>query len=132
MSFRYLHNRTTGLPAAPILFCFVLSGCGGKSTDACKIEAINVFPRTAIVDHNAALPGNTQQFAAFVASVPSGCAVAQSNLTTAKWSVSDAVNVSISDSGTATCKAATTATITATVPAGDGTTVSNSASLTCN
>jgi len=116
-----------------------LLGCGGKSTTMCKINSINVSPATATVNHAAAPPANTQKFAAFIASEPSGCAFILSNLPNATWSVSDPVNVSIANppdpaSGTATCKAATAGaiTVTATVPAGDGTNVANTAALTCN
>jgi hypothetical protein len=114
-------------------------GCGGSSSPVCKLTAINVFPKTATVDHTAAAPGNTQHFDAFDATSIPGCVHTLSNLTTATWSVSDTTNVSISNVhdatyGTATCKGATTgaATVTATVPVGDGTNVSNTASLTCN
>ena len=118
-------------------------GCGGKSssTPACKLLAINVSPASATINHSAVAPGNTQHFDAFAsASTPAlGCFEALGSLQTATWSVSDNINVSVSnihDStfGTATCKAATSgaATITATVPVGDGTSVSNTASLTCN
>ncbi|MGZ4878427.1 MAG: hypothetical protein ACXVIO_09585, partial [Candidatus Angelobacter sp.] len=68
-----------------------------------------------------------------------GCFEALGSLQTATWSVSDTTNISISNVhdatfGTATCKAATSgaATVTATVPVGDGTNVTNTASLTCN
>ena len=121
------------------VFLVAIVGCGGNSAPACKLTAINVFPKTATVDHAAVAPGNTQHFDAFAASASPGCAVALSNLTTATWSVSDNTNVSISNVhdatyGTATCKGATSgaATVTATVPAGDGTNVVNTAALTCN
>ena len=120
------------------LLGFALTGCGG-STTACKIDSINVFPASATINHAAAPPGNSQEFLAFIASEPVGCAFIQSNLRTATWSVSDAVNVSISNVqdntyGVATCKNATAGavTVTATVPAGDGTNVTKTASLTCN
>jgi len=122
-----------------ILLFVALAGCGGKSTTTCKINAINLSPAAATIDHTAPPPGNTQHFAAFIASEPAGCAFMLSNLPNATWSVSDPVNVSISNPpdptfGTATCKAATAGaiTVTATVPAGDGTNVTNTASLTCN
>jgi hypothetical protein len=123
----------------PCFLFVVLLGCGGKNTTMCKINSINVSPATATVNHAAAPPGNTQHFDAFIASEPSGCAFILSNLPNATWSVSDPVNVSIANPpdpafGTATCKAATAGavTVTATVPAGDGTNVTNNASLTCN
>ncbi|MBZ5504838.1 MAG: hypothetical protein LAO78_05055 [Acidobacteriia bacterium] len=132
--------RRTALFLGMFFVWFAVTGCGGKSTSTvCKLTAINVFPRIATVDHTAVAPGNTQHFDAFVATATPGCAVTLSNLTTATWSVSDTTNVSISNVhdatySTATCNGATTgaATVTATVPAGDGTNVVNTAALTCN
>jgi hypothetical protein len=124
-----------------VLFMFFVAivGCGGNSATACKLTAINVSPASATISHTAAPPGNTQHFDAFEASGTPGCVFAQGNLTTATWSVSDTTNVSISNVhdatyGTATCKGATAgaATVTATVPAGDGTNVVSTAALTCN
>jgi hypothetical protein len=121
------------------LCCFAISGCGGNTTPSCKILAINVFPATATVDHAAVPPGNTQHFDAFIAKVPPGCEFLTGNIFDAVWSVSDPVNVSISNAqdatrGTATCKAATAGavTVTATKSQSDGSSVSNTASLTCN
>lgn len=128
-----------GLLAAAVALCFALAGCGGNNAGRCNIQSINVTPGTATVDHTAAPPGNTMQFAAFAASVPSGCAVAQSNLTTVTWSVSDPANVSIGATsgpsfGAATCKAATTGavTVTATLNQTGSAPVQSTASLTCN
>jgi hypothetical protein len=121
------------------LGCFALCGCGGNTSSACKTLAINVSPATASVDHTAAPPGNTQHFDAFIAKSTPGCVHITGNIFDAVWSVSDPVNVSVDNGtgptrGTATCKAATAGavTVTATAPAGDGTNVSNTASLTCN
>lgn len=121
-----------------LFFCCALAGCGGSSKTVCKLTAITVSPPAATADHAAAAPGNQQQFAAFAAAGTPGCAVALSNLTTATWSVSDPVAVSIGNVqgpnyGNATCLAATVSpvTVTATVPAGDGTNVSATASLSC-
>ena len=118
--------------------CLGIAGCGG-STPVCKLTSSSMSPGSAVVNHNAAAPANTQQFAAFDTSTVPGCAHSLSSLTTATWSVSDTTNVSISNVhdatyGVATCKGATAgaATVTATVPVGDGTNVSNTASLTWN
>jgi hypothetical protein len=133
--------RSTGLFAGACLLYFATMGCGGKSpiTLACKITAINVFPTSATISHTAPSPGNTQHFDAFASAVTPGCVLSQGNLTTGTWSVSDNINVSISNVqgstfGTAICNGATSgaATVTATVPAGDGTSVTNTASITCN
>ena len=124
---------------------FVLSaalGCGGVgSSNQCFVTAIKVFPQTATVDHTATPPANSQVFNAFQTGAPSGCAFTQANLQTAVWSVSDTVNASISNShdqsninfGRATCiKAASSITVTATVPSGNGSNVTANATLTCN
>ena len=116
--------RLIGSIVSLLVFAGLL-GCGGKTTTMCKITAFSVSPASATVSHTAA---------------PAGCAFALGNLTTATWTVSDTVNVSIGATssdpafGTATCKNATAGavTVTATVPVGDGTNLSNSASLTCN
>jgi hypothetical protein len=128
-----------GLSTACILVCLALTGCGGTPINGCNIQSINVAPSAATVDHTATSPGNTQQFAAFAASVPQGCAVAQSNLTTVTWSVSDPVNVSIGATsgpsfGLATCKAATSGAVkvTGTLNQTDFAPVIATASLTCN
>ncbi len=134
-------RRAKGLFAGLCLLYLTTLGCGGKSPIAlaCKITAINVSPASATISHTAPPPGNTQHFDAFASAVTPGCVVSQGNLTTGTWSVSDNINVNISNVqgatfGTATCNGATAgaATVTATVPAGDGTSVTNTASLTCN
>jgi hypothetical protein len=125
--------------SALFMFFAAMAGCGGNSDPACKLTAIKVFPASATISHTAAPPGNSQQFSAFASTGTPGCVFAQSNLTTAIWSVSDTTNISISNVhdatyGIATCKGATAgaATVMATVPAGDGTNVVNTALLTCN
>jgi hypothetical protein len=134
-----LSSDRAGLLAASVVLCLALAGCGGNANSRCFIQSISISPGSAIVDHTAAPPGNTQQFDAFAASVPQGCAVAQSNLTTVIWSVSDPVNVSIGGTpgpafGAATCKAATSGavTVTGTLNQTDFAPVSATASLTCN
>ncbi len=111
--------------------------CG--SGNHCQLIALSVSPSSATADHSAVAPGNQVRFFA-QGQVPASCAVVQCvNCYGQKWSVSDPVNVSISnnasDNGTATCLAATNgaATVMAVAPAGQGTTqtVSGTASLTC-
>jgi hypothetical protein len=135
-----MRSQPRFLLAISTLVCFAISGCGGQtSSSSCEILAINVSPAAATVDHTAAPPGNTQHFNAFIAKVPPGCEFITGNLFDAVWSVSDPVNVSISNApdatrGTATCKAATAGavTVTATKSQSGGPTVTNTASLTCN
>jgi hypothetical protein len=80
-----------------------------------------------------------QHFLAFDTTSIPGCVHTLANLTKATWSVSDTTNISISNVhdatyGFATCKGVTAgaATVTASVPVGDGTNVSSTALLTCN
>lgn len=69
MRFQILTNQWA-LSVASAILCFVLAGCGGNTSNRCFIGSITVSPRSATVDHTAAPPGNTQQFAAFAGSVP--------------------------------------------------------------
>jgi hypothetical protein len=122
-----------------LLLASGLAGCGGTTTPKCgDIVQITVTPETATVDHTAAPPANSQQFRAFDVP-PAGCSPRISSLSSATWSVSDPVNVSVSNVvgptyGVATCKAATAGavTLTAVVPATAGGNVSATAALTCN
>ena len=138
MRLQVLTNQRA-LSVASAMLCFVLAGCGGNTNNRCFIGSITVSPGSATVDHTAAPPGNTQQFAAFAGSVPQGCVVAQSNLTNVIWSVSDPVNVSIGSTpgpsnGLATCNAATAGavTVTGTLNQTDFAPVKATATLTCN
>jgi hypothetical protein len=125
-----------------LLAVFFSIGCADGALNAnprCFITGMNVSPATATIDHTAAPPANSQQFAAFQTSAPSGCAFALSNLQTVTWTLSDPVNASISNThdatyGRATCINAAPApiTVTGTVPAGNGSNVTATAALTCN
>jgi hypothetical protein len=118
-------------------------GCGGVS---CTLVGINVSPASATLNH-ADSANNSQEFAAF-GSLSGHCVspatAAQSTLQSARrdvvWSVSDPVNVSISNTndetfGRATCLSATSGsvTVTATLPAsaGEGKTLAGTATLSC-
>src|SRR6478672_12461143 len=92
-------RRGKSLLVVLCLLYFATMGCGGPSpiTLACKITAINVSPASVTISHTAPPPGNTQHFDAFASAVTPGCLFAQSNLTSATWSVSDTTNVSISN-----------------------------------
>lgn len=120
--------------------CLLVIGCGGSPQNAsCAITAIHISPATATADHAAASPGNSQHFDAFVSSASNGCSLQLSALTNATWTLSDAVNAEVGNQqnvnyGTATCINAAPAPITvaATVPAGNGSNVNATATLTCN
>ena len=112
------------------------TGCGQQS---CRLSGLSVGPPNATADHAAPAPGNQVQFFA-TATVPKGCThTACVNCSGQTWTVSDSVDVSISnnvnDNGTAVCKGTTNgaATVTATAPAGTGSTktVSGTATLIC-
>jgi len=113
-------------------------GCG-DSQQNCDLTALLISPTKATADHAVSAPGNHVQF--FAGPVVKGqCAlVACVNCWGQTWTVSDPINVSISndanDNGTATCMGATNGavTITATAPvAGKSTqTITGTATLTC-
>lgn len=112
-------------------------GCG--SQQSCELTALLVSPSSATADHALSSPGNQVQF--FAGPVMKGqCAVpACVNCLGQTWTVSDNLDVSISnnasDNGTATCLAATTGAVTiiatAPVSANSKKTVSGTATLTC-
>jgi hypothetical protein len=103
---------------------------------------MKVSPQTATVEHSALPPGNSQQFSAFQTGAPPGCAFALGSLQSAVWTVSDPVNASISNSkdqagvnyGRATCMnpMSNPITVTATVTPANSSSVSATATLTCN
>ena len=121
------------------LISAVLAGC--ENSHVCASGALNVSPQNAVADHSAPTPANSQLFLAFGAGLPVGCVATQSNLINVVWSVSDPIDVSISNMqgntfGTASCinSTAVPVTITATLPASanHNKSVSGTATLTCN
>ena len=129
------HLKLASLLVAAVL---ISTGCGDANRD-CNLTALSVAPRIASADHTAAASGNQVQFFAGPVT-PKVCATAACvNCWGQTWTVSDPVNVSISnnanDNGTATCLGATSGavTVTATVQdAGKSTqTVTGAATLTC-
>jgi hypothetical protein len=114
----------------------IAAGCGQQN---CSPTGLSVAPPNATADHAAATPNNQVQFFAG-AIVPKGCVSALCvNCFGQTWTVSDPVNVSISnngiDNGTAVCKGATNGAVTvmATIPAGYGITrnFTGTATLIC-
>lgn len=129
--------RNLALIALVLSLGLVLPGCGGT----CRTQSVRVMPQSDTADHNSAPPGDSVAFTAWGSGGGSGCSSTAANLGTVVWSVSDTVNVSISNAqdvtfGVATCVGPTSGpvTITATLPADKnaGKTVSGSAQLTCN
>jgi hypothetical protein len=120
-----------------LLISAILVG-SGCSQQTCRLTGLSVTPTSATADHLAATPGNQVQFFAN-AVVPKGCATtACVNCSGQTWTVSDTVNVSISNNpgtnGIATCLGTTNGavTVTATAPVGTSSkTVAATATLTC-
>jgi hypothetical protein len=116
-----------------ISLLFAMLGCGSSDPN-CLAAGIRVSPLTATADHTLVSPGNKASFYADPIPVR-GCGYAQmiGSIRNATWSVSDAVNVTISNQndstyGVATCvNAASNVTVTATTPDGSKAT----ATLTC-
>lgn len=127
--------RLASLFVAAVL---VSLGCG-NTQQKCDLTALSVSPSSVSADHAVSAPDNQVQF--FAGPIAKGqCAAGGCvNCWGQTWTVSDPVNVSISnnanDNGTATCWGATNGavTITATAPvAGKSTqTVTGTATLTC-
>ena len=126
-------------PASLVVAAVLISAACGGIRQNCNLTALLVSPSSSIVDHAVSAPGNRVQF--FAGPVTKGqCAiVACVNCWGQTWTVSDPVNVSISndatDNGTATCLGATNGavTITATAPVSgkSAQTVTGTATLTC-
>ena len=125
--------------ASLVITAFLVSvGCGG-SHQSCELTALSVFPSNGTADHATSSPGNQVQF--FAGPITKGQCVTGAcvNCSGQTWTVSDTVDVSISnnasDNGTATCLAATNVSvaITATAPVSTKSTktVSGTATLTC-
>ena len=123
-----------------VMAAFLISvGCGGSQQN-CELTALSISPSSGTADHTLSSPGNQVQFFAGPLLKGHQCAVpACVNCMGQTWTVSDTVNVSISnnasDNGTATCLAATNGAVTVTATAPISTqstkTVSGTATLTC-
>ena len=120
-----------------LLLSLAAAGCGGSSSHDCNMTGISISPASGSANHSAAAPGNQQQFMASPV-LPQGCVPPPLPFGFATWSVSDPVNVSISNAkdqtnGVATCNGATAGaiTVTASTAVANGT-VTGMAKLTCN
>ena len=126
------------LASLAVIAFLVSLGCG-SSQQNCNLTALSVSPLSATADHATSTPGNQVQF--FAGPITKGQCGAGGcvNCWGQTWTVSDPVDVSISnnanDSGTATCLGSTNAavTITATAPVSSKSsqTVTGTATLTC-
>src|SRR5438876_9150955 len=90
-----------------MLSSLMVASCGGYGNNTCTISAA-ITPVTATADHTLAPPGNQAQFA-LTSSVKGNCPYIADFM--GVWSSSDPTNAPISSGGVATCKAATSATI---------------------
>jgi len=111
-----------------LLLVLALASCG---SDECTVASMSIDPQAGSADHNALPPNNAVQFFADANYVGKCVVPAPMNtpgrrgLQDVLWTVSDTVNVSISNVqdptfGTATCLGPTSgaATVTANLPAG--------------
>lgn len=125
------------LAGACLTFALPLSiSCGGNSPN-CGVTGINVGPATAMVNHTAAAPANSQVFGAtFQFSGQKGCvAIQTAALVNSNWTASDpSVHLSSSPTTqiTATCTAALANPVTITATQASGGTLTGQATLTCN
>lgn len=120
-----------------------LTGCAGGSPNCTPTYSFEVSPLTGTASHSAAAPGNQLKFTGSqLSSYPSGCAepavAAATPLGYYAWTVSDPLDVTISSAqdstnGLATCVNATAGavTVTATDVTSPTTTLTKTASLTC-
>ena len=127
--------RLASLAFTAALIC---AGCG-NTQESCDLTALSVNPGSATADHAVSAPGNQVQFFAGTVTKNQCASIACVNCWGQTWTVSDSVNVSISnenlDNGTATClgktNGAVTVTATAPTPHGSMPTVTGTAKLTC-
>jgi len=101
-----------------VAIALVAAGCGNQN---CQMTGLSVIPTSASADHPLATPNNQIQFSA-TSVVPKGCSsVACVNCSGQTWTVSDPVNISISNgpgnNGMATCVGPTNAPVTVTAMA---------------
>ncbi len=97
----------------------------GNDPPSCNPVALAISPATTSVSHTP--PGNQVQFTA-TEQTPPGCRGVPLPVIGATWSVSDPVNVTITNSGLATCVAATNGEVTVTATSGS---LTGTARLTC-
>jgi len=131
-------HKSLRLVSIVVTAVLVSAGCG-SSQHNCDLTAFSVSPASTTADHAVSAPGNQVQFIAGPVTKGQCAAGGCINCWGQTWTVSDPVNVSISnndsDNGTATCLAATngavTITATAPVPGKSTQTIIGTATLTC-
>ena len=111
------------------------AGCGGSSTNNCKVTALNVTPQSMTVNHTAAPPANSQTFTSSGQLTGNGvCTGNTAAMVSSNWTASDpSVHLSASPTMqvTATCTATLTNPATIRAVAASDPTLTGQASLTC-
>jgi hypothetical protein len=111
------------------------AGCGGSSSNNCKVTALNVSPSSMTVNHTAAPPANSQVFTATNLFTGNGvCTANTAAMVSSNWTASDpSVHLSASPTMqvTATCTATLTSPATIRAVAASDQTLTGQASLTC-
>lgn len=120
------------LLSAALLTC---AGCGGSSSNNCKLTALNVTPPSMTVNHAAAPPANSQSFNSSGLLTGNGvCTGNTAVLISSNWTASDpSIQLSASPATqvTATCTAALANPATIRAVAVSDQTLTGQASLTC-
>jgi len=111
------------------------AGCGGSSSNNCKVTALNVAPSSMTVNHTAAPPANSQVFTATNLFTGNGvCTANTAAMVSSNWTASDpSIHLSASPTMqvTATCTATLTSPATIRAVAASDQTLTGQASLTC-
>lgn len=111
------------------------AGCGGTSSNNCKVTALNVTPSSMTVNHTAAPPANSQVFTATNLFTGNGvCTANTAAMVSSNWTASDpSIHLSASPTMqvTATCTATLTSPATIRAVAASDQTLTGQASLTC-
>jgi len=113
-----------------------ISGCGGSSSDDCRVIGLNVTPQSATVPAAATAPANSQSFSAsnLFGGGSGVCTANASALVNSNWTVSDAsVHLSAAQgvSITATCTAAVASPVTVKAAGVADPTLTGQATLVC-
>ena len=112
-----------------------VAGCGGSSSNNCKVTALNVTPQSMTVNHAAAPPANSQVFTATGLLTGNGvCTGNTAAMVSSNWTASDpSIQLSASPTTqvTATCTAALTNPATIKAVSATDQTLTGQASLTC-
>ncbi|HEX3587840.1 MAG TPA: hypothetical protein VH024_17705 [Candidatus Angelobacter sp.] len=111
------------------------AGCGGSSSNNCKVTALNVTPSSMTVNHTAAPPANSQVFTSTDLFTGNGvCTANTAAAVSSNWTASDpSIHLSASPTTqvTATCTATLINPAIIRAVAASDQTLTGQASLTC-